>query len=869
MFMKSPTHSSIVAEDRPNSDDCWAVDRFEPTIPGGCWQPVSSRDSKTRGETRMPVTTSSQSLLASLPSFMSVFGEGQGVREERKDNIATNNATGRASSTLNGRPIHNNPLPSYIFRRQSFSTSQSESTESSPTTTISTVDSSLTEPSPSSSPESPTSLIPLSSFRFLKTFSPVAKATSMDEDNTPPSPLMNLPGFNRADSPNKKMRNTKNLSLNTTASSSSIPPLPRLGMPNSSTTAPSHPSSVPTTPSFAIPAKPPKRKPSSLGLTITTAETMSTSQSPQVAPYLAPETPVEARPSALKHYPTMPSIPLSVFSPTAAPPGGMKLPPLGNTSTTGRFPKPRQTLNTTQHFSYDSSRSSPTTIQTLEHVPEETSYELPLSREMKSPAYPAGPVCIYDPHVFLYLEPSHAEASRYDVIINVAREVVNPFIAAADKTEGHRSEDAAVQVNFVPEGNVTGTHASVPEFPSAVSETSSRSAFEELPEHGVDRTAKFSAPINPSPEYIHMPWDHNSNVVDDFHKLCEIIDDRSQQGKRVLVHCQCGVSRSASLVIAYGLYKNPQLTVQEAYDAVKERSQWIGPNMHLIYQLAEYKSIVARGILPVVSRRSKRNLGPIRANRDSFLNTDTISSLPSSSEDSQMHPSTAPLKDNHEHEPPRSNSLSPSSLAQTTATMSTGSVSPGPSSAPPEMHWSPTSSSPEVREESDRPDSDKNISLPISVPSSNVKDVEIFDASPSSTIQNRLEERQTSSLQKLLTPTRSHQLPGGFSSILVRRQALRPLPLRQEVSRCSGIQLNNMGADQIMTDDVLGTPSLLSPRAAEFTASPFHRTAAGDLAGSSVFEQALMSPRILDADPRSPHQIGEAPITRSIDNILD
>ncbi|TKA63608.1 hypothetical protein B0A49_10196, partial [Cryomyces minteri] len=48
--------------------------------------------------------------------------------------------------------------------------------------------------------------------------------------------------------------------------------------------------------------------------------------------------------------------------------------------------------------------------------------------------------------------------------------------------------------------------------------------------------------------------------------------------------------RSASLIVAYGLYKNPGMSVQEAYDSVKKRSKWIGPNMNLIMQLQEFRS---------------------------------------------------------------------------------------------------------------------------------------------------------------------------------------------------------------------------------------------------------------------------------------
>src|SRR5262249_12136582 len=60
------------------------------------------------------------------------------------------------------------------------------------------------------------------------------------------------------------------------------------------------------------------------------------------------------------------------------------------------------------------------------------------NEDVKSPGYPDGPIAIYDDNVYLYLEPTAEEASRFDVVINVAREVANPFrateAAAASKS---------------------------------------------------------------------------------------------------------------------------------------------------------------------------------------------------------------------------------------------------------------------------------------------------------------------------------------------------------------------------------------------------------------------------------------------------
>lgn len=100
-------------------------------------------------ESSMPVTSSSQSLLASLPSFMSVFGNGPDKLERNGRDTVTAEGPDRTINIAAKRPHNNSQLSSPILRRDSTSTFN-ESYESSPTTTISTIESSLTEPSPNS-----------------------------------------------------------------------------------------------------------------------------------------------------------------------------------------------------------------------------------------------------------------------------------------------------------------------------------------------------------------------------------------------------------------------------------------------------------------------------------------------------------------------------------------------------------------------------------------------------------------------------------------------------------------------------------------------------------------------------------------------
>ena len=95
------------------------------------------------------------------------------------------------------------------------------------------------------------------------------------------------------------------------------------------------------------------------------------------------------------------------------------------------------------------------------------------------------------------------------------------------------------------------------------------------------------------PLYRKFSWGHNQdNLIEYFPKAFEFID-RARQSRRggVLVHCQMGVSRSASLVLAY-VMREKGWRLNQAYDYVKERSWVISPNMSLVYQLAEYEKVL-------------------------------------------------------------------------------------------------------------------------------------------------------------------------------------------------------------------------------------------------------------------------------------
>lgn len=159
-------------------------------------------------------------------------------------------------------------------------------------------------------------------------------------------------------------------------------------------------------------------------------------------------------------------------------------------------------------------------------------------------AYPNGPRNVLNQKIFLYSDPlQKIDINQFDLVINVAKECTNLSAQFANQKQNVR-------------------------------------------------------------EYVHVPWSHASPISKDLMELTQKIDSFYEKNSRILIHCQCGVSRSACVVVAYYMMKFG-LGVNAAYEMLKsgtltglesreasrisiDKCERICPNMSLIFELMEF-----------------------------------------------------------------------------------------------------------------------------------------------------------------------------------------------------------------------------------------------------------------------------------------
>lgn len=547
-----------------------------------------------------------------------------------------------------------------------------------------------------------------------------------------------------------------------------------------------------------------------------------------------------------------------MFSPDprrGGPVGGMRLPPLERSQISGLSHTFRPIEEITPGGSQEPGREEPSDIRTHLAIRNDgliggDSFDKRANQNNPEDSYPNGPILMYAPNVFLYSEPTIEVAAQFDTIFNVASEVENPFDAAQSAKHKQSVEAMDIDRNNIPEPM---TAATIDSF---------RTAFESFPGNSATPTETSPStpkPVSKRPEYIHLPWEHKAHegFITDMMAVCEQIDKRVKAGKKVLVHCKQGVSRSATLIIAYGMFRDRSISANEAYERAKERNEYITPNLSLIMELHRFKKLLAP---PVEDRKHTRST--MSVDETSFRN---------------LAPQTAPLSVVSQGDPleePRS-LIHCRGISAPNLRGISGASAPAASpitARPGTAHSREASESTLVNVDAGSPPRE-------SAPLMGTQSEEVaplmgtpprlelagFDLAPPPrrlspvTGQNGMVTpvAQQQSNHTDVMPSGSQQPATGFSAHRAKRKPTPVMSFRPEQPLRTPPSVPRMNSDAVASQyataplDVPGTPGILSPRAQEMVAPSIAPTI-GIIGFSSVENSASPAPQAITPRPTAP-----------------
>jgi len=408
------------------------------------------------------------------------------------------------------------------------------------------------------------------------------------------------------------------------------------------------------------------------------------------------------------------------------------------------------------------------------------------------------------------------EALNFDVIINVAREVKNPFSAASE----NQQELKPATTSFSEPVSSVDT---VPD--TAMSFASFKTAFEAQPPSSTESSPTTPKPSTESkrPEYIHVPWDHNTDVKDELWDLCQLIESRTSEGKKVLVHCQQGASRSATLIIAYGMYLNQDISATEAYAMAQSKSRWVNPNMSLLFSLNDFKKIIDK---KKAEAKAASDTRPLIKHRPTLSAVTSDSPITLSRARGNSTPSTA-IRDRALAR------IDDSPIPTQSAIERLGSFDFGFD----QMSLNSPQSSPEPKVESFP--AQAVTMLPPPIPHRRAP------SPPKSNLDEQLYSQPAVRLPQLNPSESAPAANNDWEDLMSPRvMEMTNNPIQSFSRNYATIE-----------EEVPAAP--FSPRAFEFPKSTFFPSEVSETNSTSKIE-----------DPRSPPTKGEAPITRSIDDVL-
>ncbi|XP_005998854.1 dual specificity protein phosphatase 5 [Latimeria chalumnae] len=90
-------------------------------------------------------------------------------------------------------------------------------------------------------------------------------------------------------------------------------------------------------------------------------------------------------------------------------------------------------------------------------------------------------------------------------------------------------------------------------------------------------------------KWIPVEDSHTADISSHFQEAIDFIECVRRAGRKVLVHCEAGISRSPTICMAY-LMKTRRFRLEEAFDYTKQRRSFVSPNFGFMGQLLQYES---------------------------------------------------------------------------------------------------------------------------------------------------------------------------------------------------------------------------------------------------------------------------------------
>jgi len=129
----------------------------------------------------------------------------------------------------------------------------------------------------------------------------------------------------------------------------------------------------------------------------------------------------------------------------------------------------------------------------------------------------------------------------------------------------------------------------------------------------INTAVELQDPFNDGEEFVYKRLELNDHpsqqmcVVNVFQNAFNFIEEARKNGKKTLVHCRGGRSRSPTVVIAY-LMKTYNWTLQQAYDHVQAKNPKISPNLGFMGQLTHFEELLQQSRTSEQKERGDENM---------------------------------------------------------------------------------------------------------------------------------------------------------------------------------------------------------------------------------------------------------------------